>query len=260
MNQFPMTLMLLTVSGMSRRSLIGTLMTLIILSGMEKEAQATLKLSETNYLTVAKSYLGTTGRPNIFTRWYADVVKDKGFEYGAWCAMFLSYCSYKAGLLDVTGRFAYTPYWVEWFKKNKKWGKTPKVGAIVFYDWNGDGLANHVGVVQAYNGHGLMYTIEGNSGNKVVRVHRDQKYVLGYGYPNYPGDPKEVQTKPKPAPEPKPKPKPKTYTVKNGDTLAGISRKFYDTPDKWKDIYDKNKKVIGSNPNLIKAGMKLVIP
>lgn len=254
--------MLLTVSGMSRRTLIGTLILGIILSGIQKEAKATLKLSETNYLNIAKSFLGTTGRPNIFTRWYADVVKDQAFQYGSWCAMFLSYCSYKAGLLPITGSFAYTPYWVEWFKKHNQWGKTPKVGALVFYDWNGSGYPQHVGVVQAYNGHGLMYTIEGNKSNSVQRVHRDMKYVLGFGYPKYPGDPKEVKVTPTPAPKPKPKPapKPKTYTVKDGDTLAGISREFYNTPDRWKDIYDKNKKVIGKDPNLIKPGMKLVIP
>lgn len=54
--------------------------------------------------------------------------------------------------------------------------------------------------------------------------------------------------------------KPKTYTVKNGDSLWKIAKKFYGSGSKWKTIYNKNKKVIGKNPNIIKPGQKLVIP
>lgn len=50
------------------------------------------------------------------------------------------------------------------------------------------------------------------------------------------------------------------YTVKAGDSLGSISMKYYHTATKWKKIYDANVKVIGSNPNVIKAGQKLVIP
>ena len=63
--------------------------------------------------------------------------------------------------------------------------------------------------------------------------------------------------------EPRPtntKSKSKTYTVKNGDTLWKIAKTYYKDGSKWKRIYDANKKVIGKNPNIIKAGQKLVIP
>lgn len=49
----------------------------------------------------------------------------------------------------------------------------------------------------------------------------------------------------------------KTYTVKSGDTLSGIGSKYGIS---WKKIYEANKSVIGSNPNLIYAGQKLTIP
>lgn len=241
---------------MSRRTLIGCLVILISIPMMTREARA-LKVSKSNFLSEAKKYLGTTGRPNIFTRWYAAKVKDKGFEFGAWCAMYLSYVSYKVGLLDSTGAYAYTPYWVQWFKKVNRWGSTPRVGAFVFFDWNGDGNPDHVGVVESWKP-GLFYTIEGNKGDTVVRVLRDMKYVLGFGYPTYPTSPDDV--KPTPEPEPKPKPKVKTYTVKSGDSLAAISREMYGTPDRWREIYQKNRKLIGPDPDLIKPGMKLVIP
>lgn len=49
--------------------------------------------------------------------------------------------------------------------------------------------------------------------------------------------------------------KTKTYTVKKGDTLSGIASKL--GYKNWKDLYEKNKSVIGSNPNLIKPGQVL---
>ena len=48
----------------------------------------------------------------------------------------------------------------------------------------------------------------------------------------------------------------KTYTVKSGDTLSGIASKYGTT---WQKIYNDNKSVIGSNPNLIKPGQVLTI-
>ena len=56
------------------------------------------------------------------------------------------------------------------------------------------------------------------------------------------------------------KSKPKTYTVKAGDCLWNIAKKFYGDGSKYKKIYDANKKIIGSNPNLIYAGQVLTIP
>lgn len=46
------------------------------------------------------------------------------------------------------------------------------------------------------------------------------------------------------------------YIVKKGDTLSGIAKKYHTN---WKSLYEKNKNIIGSNPNLIKIGQKLII-
>ena len=48
----------------------------------------------------------------------------------------------------------------------------------------------------------------------------------------------------------------KTYTVKSGDTLSGIANKYGTT---WQNIYNNNRDIIGSNPNLIKPGQVLKI-
>jgi nucleoid-associated protein YgaU len=57
-------------------------------------------------------------------------------------------------------------------------------------------------------------------------------------------------------------PKPKVYVVIPGDCLWKIAEKVYGKGNgkRWRDIYNKNKAVIGPNPNLIYPGQKLVIP
>lgn len=62
---------------------------------------------------------------------------------------------------------------------------------------------------------------------------------------------------PTPPPTPPPKPSGGTYTVQQGDSLSSIASKYGTS---WQAIYNANKAVIGSNPNLIKPGQVLTIP
>jgi peptidoglycan hydrolase-like protein with peptidoglycan-binding domain len=124
---------------------------------------------------------------NKFGVWY-------GMDEEPWCAMFMSYCLYKAGLpLKITTDkgFAYCPYGVTWFKNKNWWHTNPEVGDLVFYDWDGDGEAKHVGIVEKINSDGSIVTIEGNTsvgndsnGGQVMRRTRSD-YIMGYGRPNY---------------------------------------------------------------------------
>lgn len=51
-----------------------------------------------------------------------------------------------------------------------------------------------------------------------------------------------------------------TYTVKSGDYLWKIAQQQLGDASRWKEIYDLNKGVIGSNPNLLYPGEKLRMP
>ena len=53
---------------------------------------------------------------------------------------------------------------------------------------------------------------------------------------------------------------PKTYTVKSGDCLWNIAKKYYGNGSQYTKIYNANKGVIGGNPNLIYPGQVLTIP
>lgn len=52
---------------------------------------------------------------------------------------------------------------------------------------------------------------------------------------------------------------PSTYTVQLGDTLSTISRRFYDTPSRWIDIYQANRDRLSSE-NALRVGQEIRIP
>ena len=55
------------------------------------------------------------------------------------------------------------------------------------------------------------------------------------------------------------KAKARTYLVQPGDTFTSISKKFYQTPSRWKDILDANLNQI-PNPDELKAGQTIILP
>lgn len=52
----------------------------------------------------------------------------------------------------------------------------------------------------------------------------------------------------------------KTYTVKRGDSLSKIAKNELGKASRWNEIYQLNKSVIGSNPNLIYPGQVYTLP
>lgn len=126
--------------------------------------------------------------------WYHDYMNvEDAFITAPWCAMFVSWCSYQAGTIDVTGSYAYCPYWVSYFKNAGKWhnrdsGYIPIKGDIIFYADDGS-LSSHVGIVYESN-RSKVYTIEGNTEDscKYRSYYLDDTYILGYGTPAYKGE------------------------------------------------------------------------
>lgn len=127
-----------------------------------------------------------------FGSWY-------GANYQPWCASWVSWVFYHAGLpLPATTPkgFAYCPYGVKWFKDKGRFHSQPKVGDVIFFDFGRkDGVSDHVGIVEKVNSDGSVTTIEGNTsstesgsqsnGGCVARRIRSLSVVQGFGRPNY---------------------------------------------------------------------------
>ncbi len=52
----------------------------------------------------------------------------------------------------------------------------------------------------------------------------------------------------------------RTYKVQPGDTLAGISKKFYQTPNRANDLLDANLNSLEGDAMKLRAGMTLIVP
>ena len=138
----------------------------------------------------------------VFGRWYAEKVGDS--YYGAsgvpYCAMFVSYCLDWAGVSAEGIPGAYVP-WI--LSANSEAGclvynEDAQPGDLVMFDWGGDGVADHIGIVEEnHPDEGWMQTIEGNtsSGNSgsqsngggVYRRARNYSSIIGVARPNYDG-------------------------------------------------------------------------
>jgi peptidoglycan hydrolase-like protein with peptidoglycan-binding domain len=158
-------------------------------------------------LAVAASQIGTTEWPPEsnhvkYSAWYADAVGDHGFASGPWCAMFVSWVFGQVGASDLVAAqtpagFAYCPSGLKWFASRGATVSTPRAGDVVFFDWEADRVADHVGIVQCLNGDGTLTCIEGNTsagsvgsqsnGGGVYRRVRPLRLVRGIGRPAYDG-------------------------------------------------------------------------
>jgi hypothetical protein len=152
-------------------------------------------------LDVARSQLGITEpgtgdgpgtQVTKYGRWYAAWSGQSAFKDTFWCAMFASWVLATAGMTPTeAGRYGNCNPWIRWFKARGRFGKTPKTGAVVFFSWNGDSVAEHVGIVESVRADGRIVTIEGNvSGgggqrDGVRRMVRGRGAVVGFGYPPY---------------------------------------------------------------------------
>ena len=136
----------------------------------------------TAVVDLAKRQVGNVGgRP--FWSWY-------GFNSRVeWCACFVSWCYNQAGKSEP--RFAACQsQGIPWFQSHGQWGDRSYTniapGDAIFFDWDLDGSADHVGLVIGTDGQ-RVYTVEGNSGDacKIKSYSLDYGCIKGYGLMNW---------------------------------------------------------------------------
>lgn len=133
---------------------------------------------------VALTQLGNEGGQPYWS-WY-------GFDGRVeWCACFVSWCADQCGYLDsgIIPKFSLCSDGVDWFSGNGQWQNRsyePSAGDIIFFDWDGDGTTDHVGIVEKCE-NGIVYTVEGNSGDacKQNQYSVGSSSIYGYGVPAY---------------------------------------------------------------------------
>jgi len=131
-------------------------------------------------VSVALTQLGNEGGQKFWS-WY-------GFDsHVAWCACFASWCGDQAGLIESgkMPKFSLCDDGIAWFQSKEKWksrGYSPAPGTLIFFDWNGDGTSDHVGIVEKTEG-STVYTVEGNSSNAVNQrsYNINNGTIMGYG-------------------------------------------------------------------------------
>ena len=113
-----------------------------------------------------------------------------------WCATAVSAAFIKAGLTDVGFTECSCNRMIDLYKAKGRWEESdsyvPKIGDIVMYDWQDNGIgdnvgsADHVGLVAAINGTRLTI-IEGNKNESVSyrSINANGKYIRGYCLPDY---------------------------------------------------------------------------
>ena len=131
---------------------------------------------------LAKRQVGNVGGQPYWS-WY-------GFNSRVeWCACFVSWCYGQMGLSEP--RFAgCQSQGVPWFQSHGQWGARGydnlAPGDAIFFDWDLDGNADHVGIVIGTDG-SRVYTVEGNSGDACKIRSYDVNYecIKGYGLMNW---------------------------------------------------------------------------
>ena len=131
---------------------------------------------------LAKRQVGNVGG-HPYWSWY-------GFNSRVeWCACFVSWCYGQMGLSEP--RFAgCQSQGLPWFQSHGQWGARGydnlAPGDAIFFDWDLDGSADHVGIVIGTDG-SRVYTVEGNSGDACKIRSYDVNYecIKGYGLMNW---------------------------------------------------------------------------
>lgn len=133
-------------------------------------------------LKMAQKHLGQGGA--VFNR-YCN-------SSGAWCCAFVTYIFHEgddSSLFYGGKKVVYCPTAIKWASANL--AMIPAYLAlpmdIVFFDWNHNGLPDHIGFIRERKSCDEVYTIEGNTnGGVVAQKTRPVKYIQGIYRPHFP--------------------------------------------------------------------------
>lgn len=185
-------------------------------------------------IDVAYSYLGTTeDDPRFFELidYYNEHTGGYDMRYwDEWCACFVSVCSIKSGNRDATGTNVncaeFRRIWREKGIYREPW-ETPDTGWLIDYDWERDGIPDHIGIVADCDG-STIHVIEGNTDGEICAEHWipvGSGSISCFAAPNYEEDDMsadQVWNHELQGPN---------ASMPAGQRLVDIQAKFYDTTD-----------------------------
>ena len=149
-----------------------------------------------NVVDAAKSQLNyreTGNNDTIFGKWY-------GLNNNPWCAMFVSWCYDQAGSVSKVAAqtkkgFASCDAGLKWFTKKNKIVPVgqAQAGDLVFFQFDKDAQADHVGICASNDGKGFLMVYEGNTsadsrgsqsnGDGVFLKKRSYSLIMGVARP-----------------------------------------------------------------------------
>jgi len=147
-------------------------------------------------IDIAKSQLNyreTGNNDTIYGKWF-------GLNNQPWCAMFVSWCYDQAGLVSKVAAqtkkgFASCDAGLKWFTKKNKIVPVgqAQAGDLVFFQFDKDAQADHVGICASNDGKGFLMVYEGNTsgdskgsqsnGDGVFLKKRSYSLIMGVARP-----------------------------------------------------------------------------
>ena len=172
-------------------------------------------------IELARREVGVTETPKgsncvkYNTAYYGGAVSGSELP---WCVVFIWWLFKELGASDLFCggmKTAWCNDVRDYAMRNNQWvTENYKAGDLVLFNWDADGILDHIGLVIEVNGNALT-TVEGNVSEKVGQCTRSGITMVGAYRPNYAGS----NVKPTPSPT-------GSYTVVSGDTLSGIAARF----------------------------------
>lgn len=135
-------------------------------------------IGDGNIVLVARTQIGNIGG-ETYWRWYGYKQRVE------WCACFVSWCAEQSGQLGTSiPKFSAVKDGIKYYQDKGQWqdkNYTPKTGDLIFFDWQQDGISDHVGIVEKVDDN-VIYTIEGNSNDQCKQNTYKSSSSIIYGF------------------------------------------------------------------------------